>query len=479
MNRNFSGRDNDFRSDSGQTLVLVALSMVVLMGFLGLAIDVGNLRAAQHKLQQAADSAALAGALEMSYCGGTTPCTQMTTDATKAVLENGLSTPTMSSNTCSGNGTGLSLYVNWGPCLLGTNDPNNGSKSYVEALVSQNVDMYFARALGLNSVRMSARAEAGKGNSSFCMYIGAAHPGTGTLQVDSGGQLTLSCGIQVDGSLDAKGNGSHVTATEFQVTASSGNGSNQFSPSPVFNAPTVPDPVCQSYPLESTYSHTTNCLTPITYTSPAPGQGGGAVPNGSTLCPALVGQNLTAGSCYGPPATGAITVATNKGGNGAPSAVTLTGNLTLSPGTYIFNGNLDLGGYNLTNTTTGGDGSGGVTLYFLNGSIINGGGSRINLNAPTSGSREGMLIWEDPADTYTMSLASGSQSSWDGMVVAPNATLDLSDGANATTCSQHYFIVDALNVINTHGSKTFNICSDFSTLADGDPIQGYTAVLVQ
>lgn len=469
MNRNFSGLDNDFRSDSGQTLVLVALSMVVLMGFLGLAIDVGNLRAAQHKLQQAADSAALAGALEMNYCGGSWPsaCSQMTTDATKAVMENGLSTPAMSSDTCSGTGSGLALFVNWGPCLLGTNDPNKGSKSVVEALVAQNVDMYFARVLGLNNVRLSARAEAGRGNSSFCMFIGAAHPGSGTLQIDSGGQLTLSCGVQVDGSLDAKGNGSHVTATEFQVTASSGNTSNQFNPSPVFNAPTAPDPVCATYANwgESSQNNTSNCST-HEYQAPAPS-------NCQTLTTPFMGGTLPSG-CY-QTASGCTPLATNKGGNNVCDAITLGANTVLN-GTYEFYGNLDLQNKDLSSDTTN-----GTTLYFKNGSIINAGGSRVTIAAPTTNTNglEGMLVWEDPNNQSTLSLASGSSSTWDGILYAPDATIDLSDGATSTTCSQHYSIIDALNVTNTHGGKVVNICSDYSTLADGNPIQGYTAVLVE
>jgi Flp pilus assembly protein TadG len=53
------------RDESGQALVLVAITMVVLLGFVGLAIDVGNAYFTQRELQKAADAAALAGALEL------------------------------------------------------------------------------------------------------------------------------------------------------------------------------------------------------------------------------------------------------------------------------------------------------------------------------------------------------------------------------------------------------------------------------
>jgi hypothetical protein len=59
------------RDESGQTLVTTALASAVLIGFMGLAIDVGVLFRAQRKVQTAADAAAIAGALEYYYHGST------------------------------------------------------------------------------------------------------------------------------------------------------------------------------------------------------------------------------------------------------------------------------------------------------------------------------------------------------------------------------------------------------------------------
>ena len=52
------------KEERGQMLVLVALSMTVLLGFLALAIDVGLLFRAKRNLQVAADAAAVAGAMD-------------------------------------------------------------------------------------------------------------------------------------------------------------------------------------------------------------------------------------------------------------------------------------------------------------------------------------------------------------------------------------------------------------------------------
>jgi hypothetical protein len=50
------------RSEDGQVIALVAICLVVLLGFAALAIDVGNAYFSQRKLQASADAAALAGA---------------------------------------------------------------------------------------------------------------------------------------------------------------------------------------------------------------------------------------------------------------------------------------------------------------------------------------------------------------------------------------------------------------------------------
>lgn len=53
------------RGESGQTLILVAVLLIVLLGFTALAIDVGSLYGERRIMQNAADGAALAGAEEL------------------------------------------------------------------------------------------------------------------------------------------------------------------------------------------------------------------------------------------------------------------------------------------------------------------------------------------------------------------------------------------------------------------------------
>lgn len=56
--------------ESGQVLVLVALGLLVLVGTVALAVDVGNLYQQRRFMQNAADAGALAGAGELCYGSG-------------------------------------------------------------------------------------------------------------------------------------------------------------------------------------------------------------------------------------------------------------------------------------------------------------------------------------------------------------------------------------------------------------------------
>jgi len=70
------------QNKKGATLVLVALFMVVLLGFVGLVLDVGNLYMEKSHMQTAVDMAALAGANQLPDDG------QATANAEKIITAN-------------------------------------------------------------------------------------------------------------------------------------------------------------------------------------------------------------------------------------------------------------------------------------------------------------------------------------------------------------------------------------------------------
>ena len=85
MNRNsgsFVRRAHQGRH--GQALIIVAFSLVMLLGFTGFVIDVGHLYYAHRELQASADAAAMAGAQAL-------PNTTWAAQATRVQRRNGKS----------------------------------------------------------------------------------------------------------------------------------------------------------------------------------------------------------------------------------------------------------------------------------------------------------------------------------------------------------------------------------------------------
>ena len=171
------------RDERGNVLVLAALSMTMLMSFMAFGIDVGYLYNTQRQLQTLADAAAMAGALEIPDCGGTAKCSAMTAAANYAfTTEN--SAP-----------AAATLTINNGPSALGStaNDPNYGDIHYVEAVVTENVPTFFARVFGVNTVTISARAEAGK-SSAATPCADVIGPAGQTVTLNSGANITDAAG---------------------------------------------------------------------------------------------------------------------------------------------------------------------------------------------------------------------------------------------------------------------------------------------
>jgi Flp pilus assembly protein TadG len=113
---------------TGQALVLVALAIPVLLGFVGLSIDFGRLTVEQRKLQNYADAAALSGAQDLSKF-----YTQACTDANASLTANN-------------NPAGVTCSVSQ------TNNPNDT----ITVRLSESVALDFLPILGLSSKTITA-----------------------------------------------------------------------------------------------------------------------------------------------------------------------------------------------------------------------------------------------------------------------------------------------------------------------------------
>jgi len=387
-----------WKDESGQALVMSALCMACLFGFVALATDVGVLLREKRLAQIAADAGAIAGAGEYNYGGAAAA-------ARAATLQNGF---TNGSN-------GATVTVNSPP----QSGPHTSAtpNGYVEVIVQQVQPALFRGYLGLGSITVAARAVAyANGATNGCIYTlgnsGADLSMTGNANI----QVT-TCGL-IDNSsssnaLSLNGNVTLDAQSIGIVGGVSKNGNITLSPTPVTGVVPTSDP--------------------LAFLS-AP-----TVPGTCNADPNLVGnvtQTLAAG-CY--------------------SGITANGNinLTLSSGLYIINGPLNLTG-NVTLSGTG------VTLDLLGGTSIPG-NVGLNLTAPTSGTYNGVIIFQPLTNTNALQLTGNSGSIFEGIVYAPGAAVTLTGNSGSTLYAD--FVSQSLTLVGNASLNSYASINGNSVLS--------------
>jgi Flp pilus assembly protein TadG len=407
-----------FRSDeSGQTLVLAAVCLVVLVGMLALSVDAGMLRYKKRQMQSLADASALAGALELSACAGTASCSSMQTAAKTALMENGFSS-TLLQNCAASSGTTLQLTLNNPPCAI-SSDPNAGNSRYIETVVSQSVPTVFAQVLGVKSVNVAARAEATKPPSP-CVYLLSQNSTQPSLSLTNQ-TINTSCPYYLGLSYSFN-SGSSSTGSPYYVAGRSSSSTGFVSPAATFNFSAMSDPL-RGLVVPSYSSCTYRGL---------------SIAKAANLQPGIY--------------CGGLTISTSS-------------TVALASGTYIIVGPLLIDGPTLTGS--------GVTFYVTGNSTYSYGASSIKnanvtLTAPTFGSLQGILYFSDPGlpvGTTSLSLANWNESSrLDGILYLPGQELIAS---NVTLEGKKYFgVVADYCAINNSG---FYPSDDYSSLANGTP----------
>lgn len=408
------------RGENGQALVVTALCLTVLMGITALAVDVGLIHYRQVQLQTAADAAAVAAGLELGNCGKTI-CTNMQTAAAQALIEDGMtsSTITPTTNNCTiSTSTGLAMTINVAPCVLGAGDPNSGNTNMVEVVLTEPQKTFFGGFVGISTWNLAARAEAGEAyylsaGGGNCIY-------TKSLAFNSStGTFTLTnCGIYDNGNLQTN-NADAVTATTFLYYGTwSPNNCNGTCKWTLGNSETQPTHTntAQSDPLAS--------LTPPTKPANSTTANNTTPTTGATLQPGYY-----------------------------PNGVNLNSNVavTLSPGVYYMNGSINV---NSGATLTGN----GVTLYFTSGSLQLNSGSTAQLTAPTTSTNGGnanMLVWESNGNGSGMTIDTGSSSYFNGVIYLPTQTLTLNSGSGVNINGTATSTALDVNAMMVNDSETF------------------------
>jgi len=417
------------KSDSGQTLVFVALTLPVLLGFLGLAIDMGYLRYVKRQVQMAADAAALAGALELGHA-------DVANAAQTSVSGDNLFPNVTQSTGCTATpATGATVVlVNNPPACLST-DPHNGNNNYVEVYVFRNVPTLFSKILGFSSATVGARGEAGY--SPNCVFA-LAPSGSDTLLASGDATLTASCGVVVD-SNDSKAlenlGGGCIRASSIQIVGG-------YTPGKA-DCPS-PTPRTGIKPVSN----------PLAYLTP-PGYGGCDYTN----------LNVT----------GVMTL--NPGTYCGGITIQSSGNVRFNSGTYVLlGGGLAISGGGTTSGT-------GVTFFDTGNAtytfrpITISGSASVSFSAPTGGSYAGILFYQDPnapgaGSNQKNQISGGTTSAFTGGFYFP--TTSLYYAGSGTSSSVQYTILVAYT-INLSGSFVVN--SDYSSLPGGSPIKSGSVVL--
>ncbi len=442
------------RDESGQVLATTLCCMTVLLGALGLAVDVGVLFHARRNMQTAADAAAMAGATELFYNG----VTNVNAKAYAAAKANGVD------NTVTGN----TVTVTIAPTL---SSGGGACASCVQVqLATPNPTIFmgtfanlFSNSKSFSSVNVSAMAVAGApGYSHTCMYVmdptdpdtldihGAGDinaPGCdvyvnsnspGALCVTgSAGKTNLSPGgaIEVVGGQDSKGGcgGNPGPPTAFGAGIQSSPYANTLDPDPSKN----PQDCSSITDLSS---------------------------SGGRLSGTITGPGYGNYACY---SNGACTTTKTKGVTTTTcNPVTLSG-ATMGPGNYVFTTGVTISGATTiglgnpvtdqTQTTP----EGGATVIVTNGTYDSSTATTFTDWAPadTSNPYNGLAIYQIPTDTNSMTLQFGSGSSvFMGAVYAPTAPVTLHDQGGAVNATQMFvasiYLNGTVNLANYSGYNT-------------------------
>jgi Flp pilus assembly protein TadG len=383
------------QDERGQVLVLAALCLTALLGFVALATDVGLLFRAKRNLQIAADAAASAGALDYLYNASNSSAIAA---ANAAAAQNGET-----------NGSGGAVVTVNIPPQYGYHT----TTGHVEVIITQANPTFFMNIFNINSVTVPARAVAGTPSpSQDCVTVlNPSASGAMTLQ-GSFDVAASKCNVVVDSSssdaLQFTGAGGTLTARSVSVVGGDGGQTGDSTPPPVTGIAPVSDPLQLTGPAVPG-----SC----TYTSSAT-----SITNGNAAATA-----------------GGVVCFTNTSG------VTLT-NLTLSPATYVFEHGVTLSG-----AVTGL----GVTLDVYGGDLGITTGTILNLVAPTSGTYNGIVLMDLQSNSTLLTFQIGnSTGTMTGIIYAPHAEFYMNDSGGD---SKGGLVLTTNLIVGTFFDKTSSI----------------------
>ncbi len=401
------------RDRTGGVLVYAAVAAPVLMGAAALSVDIGLWYANKRLAQSAADSAALAGSLEIVRSGG--DASRISAIVLSDAATNGFTT-----------GRGDTITVNYPP----SSGPNAGSTVAVEVIVVRPGQRLLSQVLFSGDTNIVARAVAMADINNSCVWaLNASSPRS--FKVTGGAQVQLNCGILVN-SASASGlfqsGAGCIQASVIKVVG--GYTVACADPSPLAGVNAFPDPLAAL---------------------PAPDYG---------ACDSSANITVNRGQ------TQTLTPGTYCG----KIRVSANATLEFDPGLYVLDGaGLDVSGQGIV---TGSD----VSFYLTQNSgvpdaITISGGATVTLSADAGGPLPGILFYHDRGSTgnVTHRFTGGSNMELSGVLYFPSQAIHFSGGSNLTD-SQAMIIADTVEF-------TGSTMVDFDDVTTTNPLLAQATLL--
>ncbi|WP_114228773.1 MULTISPECIES: TadE/TadG family type IV pilus assembly protein [Sphingomonas] len=388
------------RNESGNTLILTALCMPLLIGSAGLATDTVEWALWKRQLQKAADSAAIAAVYARMAGQDVTKAVCYDVDPTtipSAVRPTGCSA-TANTSAPNNNRTGLMLLK---APLIDTAAATPAGCTGCDHTVS--VQLQVQKALPFSSMFMTstpiitANATAAAVNSgNYCVV---SLENTNTTGITAGGNTSVDFGC-----------GMITNSTSLDAAVAFGSSSVRATPVAAVGGLDTTD---------NWASGTT--LLPYTVAQPDPfaNVNPPAIPASCTNVNLGPQQSAT----YGSATSGTVTCF---------SSLSVRGTLTLQPGTYVVTGDVNFGSQATVNCS-------GCTIIMTNstpantGSLTINGGAQVNMTAPTSGDYHGILFYQDRNATMSTTKINGNSSSnYSGAFYFPATSVEYTGTAGLT-----------------------------------------------
>lgn len=399
-------RDPGTTGESGQMLILFVLALGVLLGMAAMTIDVGLAYVARRDMQNAADAAALAGA-------------DLLLEGQSSVLAANAARDLALQNGYDNAAADVTVTINVPP----TSGPHAGDSDFVEVLIEHPIDTVLARAVGKTSFDVSARAVAGidrtpKPYSIITLSQTACQSmqfnGQVHLTIIDAGTLTNGeCSVDAfstNGTINVATAANHVVGG-WNMTGNSGDVSLPPSRAGHFDDPLigVPVPTPTSAPVQTCPTY-------------------GGSPGTVTLQPGVYNCTID------PP--GQWELQFEPGGD-----YYITGGIVINGGGDVNFGQAlyFLQGQGLIITGNGVVTGDAVTFYIDEGQVTLTGNGDTQLTAPTSGTYEGIVIFQNRTLTTTVNMSGGATADGWGAIYAAGAQIHLVGNTGSTL---HQFISD-------------------------------------